>query len=149
MLRYDFMFIVLPFVGSEYCILIFSTVLFCNTSVNRVLDGMFGGQFTLNVQTTAKQLQGHLPIQHHTWQQLPSHPTIQFYEGMYHQDTRECNALWGKPERAIEVCYRFCSTIEDGALSLSQRRMWLIAGQDLVIGVRIEVYANCELYNNS
>ena len=32
---------------------------------------------------------------------------------------RECNALWGEPERVIEVCCRFSSTVEDGALSLS------------------------------
>ena len=46
----------------------------------------------------------------------------------------------------IEVCCRFSSTVEDGALSLSLRRTWPFAQyQDLVIGERIEVYANCEL----
>ena len=60
--------------------------------------------------------------------------------------TRECNALWGEPERAIEVCSRCSSTVEDGALSLSLRRTQPFAGQNSVIRVRMEVYANCELY---
>ena len=30
-----------------------------------------------------------------------------------HKHTRECNALWGEPERAIEVCCRLSSTVED------------------------------------
>ena len=48
----------------------------------------------------------------------------------------------------IEVCCRLSSAVEDGALSLSLRRTWPFIGQDSVIGVRIEVYANCELYNS-
>ena len=52
----------------------------------------------------------------------------------------------GEPERAIEVCCRFSSTVEDGALSLSLRRTQPFAQcQDSVIGERIEVYVNCEL----
>ena len=48
----------------------------------------------------------------------------------------------------IEVCCRFSSTVEDSALSLSLQRTRPFAGQDLVIGVRIEVYTNCELYDS-
>ena len=33
--------------------------------------------------------------------------------------TRECNVLWGEPERVIEVCSRLSLTVEDGALSLT------------------------------
>ena len=33
--------------------------------------------------------------------------------------TRECNSLWGEPERAIEVCCRLSSTVEDSALGHS------------------------------
>ena len=58
--------------------------------------------------------------------------------------TRECNALWGKPERVIEVYCRFSSTVEDGALSLILRKTRSFAQyQDSVTGERIEVYVNC------
>ena len=60
--------------------------------------------------------------------------------------TKECNALLGEPERAIEVCCRLSSTVEDSALNLSLRRTWPFSQyQDTVIRERIEVYANCEL----
>ena len=56
--------------------------------------------------------------------------------------TRECNALWGKPGRAIEVCCRLFSTVEDGALSLTLGRMRAFSQyQDSVIGEKIEGYA--------
>ena len=50
--------------------------------------------------------------------------------------TKECNALWGEPERVIEVYCRFSSTVEDGALSLSLRKTRLFAQyQDSVTGL--------------
>ena len=55
--------------------------------------------------------------------------------------TRKCSALWGEPERAIEVCCRLSSTVENGALSLIFRRMRSFAWcRDSVIGERFEVY---------
>ena len=35
---------------------------------------------------------------------------------------RECNALWGESERAIEFCCRLSSTVEDGALRFCEER---------------------------
>ena len=45
-----------------------------------------------------------------------------------------------------EVCCRFSSTVEDGALSLSfQRKRPFAQHEDSVIGEAIEVYTNCDL----
>ena len=45
----------------------------------------------------------------------------------------------------IEVCCRFPSTVEDGAVCLSLQRTQLFAGQESVIGERIEVYVTVKL----
>ena len=59
----------------------------------------------------------------------------------YEYLTRECSALWGEPVRATEVCSRFSSTVENGALSFVFRRTRSFAWcRDSVIGERFEVH---------
>ena len=52
---------------------------FLNISVDRVLDRLFSGHFSLNVRTAT--IGGHLPIQHPNLSHPQPHPMVQSYEG--------------------------------------------------------------------
>ena len=59
----------------------FANVIFHNISVNRVLDRMFSGHFSLNVRTAT--IGGHLPIQYPNLLQSQPHSMVQSHEGKY------------------------------------------------------------------
>lgn len=53
-------------------------------SVNRVLERLFRGQFSLNVRTaTMGELKSQLPFQHHSWSQPQLLPTALSHEGWF------------------------------------------------------------------
>ena len=60
---------------------LFANVLLHNISVNKVLDRMFSGRFSLNVRTAT--IGGHLPIQYPNLLQPPPCPMVQSHEGKY------------------------------------------------------------------
>ena len=65
------------FMKSNNC----ANVLFRNISVNRVLDRMFSGHFSLNVRTAT--IGGHVPIQYPNSLQAQPHPMVPSHEGKY------------------------------------------------------------------
>ena len=62
-------------------VLMLCLLILFNISVNRVLDRMFSGQFSLNVRTAT--IGDHVPIQHYTWPEPQSYANLQSHEGRY------------------------------------------------------------------
>ena len=60
---------------------LFDNVILFNTLVNRVLDRMFSGHFSLNVRTAT--IGGHVPFQHHTWSEPQPYANLQSHKGRY------------------------------------------------------------------
>ena len=61
------------------CLLMY--VILLNILVNRVLDRMFSGQFSLNVHTAT--IGDHVPIQHPTWPEPQPYANLQSHKGRY------------------------------------------------------------------
>lgn len=67
---------------TQHCFdVLFDTVIIFNMLVNRVLDRMFSGHFSLNVRTAT--IGGHVPIQHHTWPEHQPYANLQSHKGRY------------------------------------------------------------------
>ena len=60
---------------------LFDNVILFNMLVNRVLDRMFSGHFSLNVHTAT--IGGHVPLQHHTWPEPQPYANLQSHKGRY------------------------------------------------------------------